>query len=140
MGKSKDIHFFLAKGQKVVGCELSHVAITELFEELGVEPIITSNDDFKIYSAEYITIYEGDIFNLTKELVGKIDAIYDRASMVALPLEIRSKYTELLRTISANSRQLLISFDYEQELHPRTPFSVTAEEITSNYNKFYNIK
>lgn len=139
-GKSLDIHFFLAKGQKVVGCELSHVAITELFDELGVEPFISTIDEFKVYSSESLTVFEGDILHLSAELVGHIDAIYDRASMVALPYMIRGEYTKLLRDISKNAKQLLVSFDYDQEIHQRTPYSVPLQEIESHYKEFYTIK
>ena len=37
-GKSLDIHWLLAQGYKVVGVELSELAIEELFTELAVEP------------------------------------------------------------------------------------------------------
>jgi len=138
-GKTRDISWLLNHGYNVVGCELSGVAISELFEELGKVPKISIVDNFKVYSSHGITIFEGDIFNLTKELVGKINAIYDRAALVALPLELRTQYTALLQNITNNAKQLLITVLYEQELHNRTPYSISKEEIGLHYQKCYTI-
>ena len=41
----------------------------------------------------------GDIFNVTAEILGQIDAIYNRAALVALPKEMRNQYTKHLMEI-----------------------------------------
>jgi len=139
-GKTLDITWLLSKEINIVGCELSSLAIDELFHELDLEPQISSTDNFKVYKAKGITIFQGDIFHLTKELVGKIDAIYDRAALVALVKEIRGQYTKLLKEISNNAPQLLISVVYDQSLYHKTPYSIPQNEIEEHYSKDYNIK
>lgn len=139
-GKSLDIVYFLSKGHKVVGCELSPLAILEFFKELEIEPSIKEYEKFKTYTHDDIIIYEGDIFDLKKEHLGEVDAIYDRAALVALHVDIRAKYTKHLQELTNSAKQLILTCSYEQELHQRTPYSVPYEEISSHYDENYKIK
>ncbi len=82
----------------------------------------------------------GDIFDLTRQALGVVDAIYDRAALVALPHDIRKRYTQHLMDITGLARQFLIAFDYDQALMVGPPFSIPAEEVTSHYGDVYNIQ
>ena len=138
-GKTLDIHWLLAEGFEVIGAELSEIAITQLFEELGVEPEITETDRLKLYAANKITIFVGDIFALTADDLGPIDAIYDRAALVALPDDMRAAYVKHLPLITGTAPQLLISFDYDQSVMPGPPFSVPETSVRAFYDETYAI-
>ena len=113
-GKTLDIAWLLAAGYQVVGVELSELAVQQLFAELGATPCIqVLNDALQRYETDKLTVFVGDIFALNREQLGPVDAIYDRAALVALPATLRSRYASHLTAISAGARQLLISFDYE---------------------------
>lgn len=60
---------------------------------LGMEPKIVEVGEIKHYSAENIDIFVGNIFDLTSPVLGSVDAVYDRAALVALPKELRNRYT-----------------------------------------------
>lgn len=139
-GKTHDIAWLLAQGYRVVGIELSKTAITQLFESLGVEPQISKHGRFRLYSAKSLAIWQGDFFALTASLLGKVDAVYDRAALVALPLEMRQEYTGHLRIISNAAPQLLICSEYDQTLRDGPPFSVSSDEVSAHYNLHYRIK
>jgi len=138
-GKTLDIAWLLAQGCQVVGAELSKVAIDQLFAELGVAPVIISEDKLKRYSANNLDIFVGDIFDLTQSLLEKVDAIYDRAALVALPAEMRKRYTNHLIALADAAPQLLVSFEYHQALINGPPFSVTADEVTRSYGNHYQL-
>ena len=55
-GKTLDIHYLLSLGYKVVGVEFSELAIKELFQELGVTPTISKNQNFTHYQAQNIDV------------------------------------------------------------------------------------
>ena len=74
---------------RVAGSELSEVAVKQLFSELAIEPKITAIDDIRRHSADNIDIFVGDIFDLSRGVLGRVDAIYDRAALVALPETMR---------------------------------------------------
>ena len=139
-GKTLDIAWLLANGCKVAGAELSEIAIQQLFDELGVQPTVIQARNLKRYSAPDIDIFVGDIFDLTSSLLGKIDAIYDRAALVALPQAMRDRYTAHLREITHNAPQLLICFEYDQSLVEGPPFSISAEEVHRQYQGHYSIQ
>ncbi|CAA6823024.1 MAG: Thiopurine S-methyltransferase [uncultured Sulfurovum sp.] len=138
-GKSLDVGWFLAKGYCVVGVEFSESAVKELFKELEEEPYVVKEGHFTHYSAENIDIYVGDFFDLTLELVGNIDAIYDRASIVALPAEARPKYAKHMLALTRSAPQLLVSIEYDQNLSNRTPFNVDSDELHTHYAEHYTL-
>ena len=138
-GKTLDIAWLLSEGYCVVGAELSEDAIKQLFVQLGIEPTITSRENFTHYSAEYIDIFVGNIFDLSAEIIGSIDAIYDRAALVALPKPMRDQYTCHLLDITDNAPQLLINYAYDQSLMSGPPFSVSNEEVKEHYKNSYEL-
>jgi thiopurine S-methyltransferase len=139
-GKTVDIKWLLTKGYKVVGAELSQIAINDLFNSLDIRPTITNNGTIIHYSAPNIDIFVGDIFELDKETLGEVDGVYDRAAIVALPADLREKYTKHLRALTNTKKQLLITLDYNQALRKGPPFSVTPQMIEEYYKDIYNIE
>jgi thiopurine S-methyltransferase len=139
-GKTEDIPWLLSQGYKVAGAELSQVAIEDLFKRLQFTPIITQLNDLRHYSAPNIDIYVGDIFKLTADQLGKVDAVYDRAALVALPEDMRKQYTAHLMALTHTSPQLLICFEYDQTIHAGPPFSVVANEVNQHYAQAYTLE
>jgi thiopurine S-methyltransferase len=147
-GKTGDIAWLLAKGYRVVGAELSKIAVAELFTELsakfpaelGITPTVSSVGKLQQYSAVNIDIFVGNIFDLTADMLGAVDAIYDRAALVALPAEMRPAYTRHLMKISHRVQQLVICFDYEQTSLAGPPFAINANEMQQHYAGAYQLR
>lgn len=139
-GKTIDISWLLAQGHMVRGIELSETAVIELFEELRITPTVSQIGELKLYSTNNLDIYVGDVFKLTSKILGKIDAIYDRAALVALTTELRIQYTKHLRDISDKAPQLLLCFEYDQSLMNRTPYSVEEAEVKRHYAEHYELE
>ena len=136
-GKTRDIAWLLGQGYRVAGAELSALAINELFQELGVAPQITNIGKLQHYSAPNLDIFVGDIFELSGDTLGEVDAIYDRAALVALPRETRKLYSGHLMHIAGSAPQLVITYEYDQSLIDGPPFSISAEEIRQHYSAKY---
>ena len=139
-GKTLDIGWLLSKELKVCGVELNADAVEQLFDELGVEPEGSDCGDLRRYSAAGIDIFVGDVFALSPTFLGPVDAIYDRAALVALPKVTRERYASHLRQITASAPQLLICFDYDQELMEGPPFSIPENEVAALYGSDYAIE
>ena len=139
-GKTRDIGWLLAQGCEVVGAELSEVAIIQLFEELGVDPTVTTTSNGKIYAKDGLTIYVGDIFKLTSNDLGDVTGIYDRAALVALPSPLREQYAAHLMAITQCAPLLIISFEYDQNEMAGPPFSVNEKTVDALYSVDYNIQ
>lgn len=139
-GKTLDIAYLLEQGYKIVGVELSEIAIEELFKQLDLSPNISIVGDHKLFSATDIEIYVGDFFALTSDILGEIDAIYDRASLIALPLDMRKAYTKHLAKVTHNTQQLMVCIEYDQTVIQGPPFSISPAEVNQHYENIYDIK
>ncbi len=139
-GKSLDIHWLLEQEFHVTGIDLSPIAIEELISELKLEFTVSQVGDLTHYLHQSIDLYVGDFFELNIDHISKIDATYDRAALVALPEHMRETYTQHLVQLTQNAPQLLISFEYDQNLLAGPPFSVPEQEIRKYYASHYQIK
>lgn len=108
--------------------------------ELGVKPTITRNNGIDRYHANNIDIFIGDIFTVTKTMLGPVDAIYDRAALVALPENMRSRYTAHVTDITEQASQLLICYEYDQRATEGPPFSISHEEVRRHYAHRYQLR
>jgi thiopurine S-methyltransferase len=138
-GKTLDIGWFWSHGYRIAGAELSELAIIQLFEDLGVDPSVSEFAELKLYSAPGIDIFVGDIFALTPALLGEVDAVFDRAALVALPSEMREAYAAHLVTLTNTAPQLLICFEYDQSRLDGPPFSIDCNEVRWHYSGTYEI-
>lgn len=138
-GKTKDIAWLLAQGYRVAGAELSELAISELFRSLGVEPVVSTGGELLRYECEGLTVFVGDLFALTRDALGPVDAVYDRAALVALPVDTRERYAAHLAAITACAPQLLVAYEYDQSQIDGPPFSVIPQEVARLYAAHYRL-
>lgn len=139
-GKTLDIAWLLNQGYRVAGAELSPLAVNDLFDELGLAPTKTQAGSLTLCSAPNIDIWIGDIFDLSSNLLGPVDAVYDRAALVALPEHTRRLYTAHLATLSHKAQQLLLTYEYDQSVFDGPPFSIPKRELVQHYGKTYQIE
>lgn len=139
-GKTRDIAWLLDRGYRVAGAELSPLAITDLFKELGVEPEIDKSGPLERRSAPGLDIFVGDIFDLTAEALGPVDMVFDRAAVVALPGDMRTRYASHMPGLTGVAPQFVITFTYDQSQMDGPPFSITPAEIERLYAIPYRIR
>ena len=140
-GKSRDMLWLHEQGHPVLGVELSAIAVQAFFEESGNAPQHDTYGKFDCYQADDIRILCGDFFDLTKDDLAKVCAVYDRASLIALPPEMRERYARHLVSILPPATQsLLITVDYPQQEMPGPPFAVSTGEVESLYRRHAEIR
>ena len=139
-GKTRDIAWLLSQGHRVVGVELSKLAVEELFVDLGVAPKISVQGELLRYSAPGVEIFVGNIFELSGDLLGRVDAIYDRAALVAFPTEMRGRYGAHVAAITQLAPQFLICFEYDQAVMNGPPFSIDRQKVHDVYGAHYQIE
>ncbi|MBK8694024.1 MAG: thiopurine S-methyltransferase [Deltaproteobacteria bacterium] len=133
-GKSEDLAFLAARGHAVVGVELVDDAVRAFFAEHGLTPTVTPRGVLTEYSHGPITLFSGDFFATTRELLGPVDALYDRAALIALPESMRARYVAHLRALlPAGADGLVITVEYPQEAMEGPPFSVPEAEVRRHY-------
>ena len=134
-GKTEDMAFLAAQGHDVVGIEAIEDAVTAFFREHELEPEVRKLDgNVRSYSSGRVTLLAGDVFACTREHVGPVDALYDRAALVALPPDVRPRYVAHLRgLLGPHAKALLVSFDFDQSKFAPPPFAVSEEEVRRHY-------
>lgn len=139
-GKSLDLLWLAAQGHRVIGVEISPVAIDEFLRENGLSAHRHDEPPFQRASADEIELLVGDFFDLTPDHVAGVTAVYDRASLIALPPAMRSRYAaHLAELLPAGCLSLLITLDYDQAQMSGPPFAVTAEEVRELFGGAFEI-
>lgn len=129
-GRSEDLAFLAAHGYQVVGIELAEQAVREFFELHACTPTVATRGPFTAYSAGPITLLAGDFFLAAPELLGPVDALYDRAALIALPPEPRPRYVQHVRALlPAAAPGLVITLEYDQRLMNGPPFAILESEL-----------
>lgn len=132
-GKTLDIDWLLARGHEVVGSELSPIAVTALFERAGLTPSIEQLGALQRWRADRLEIWVGDHFQIGHRQLGAVDAVYDRAALIALPGQMRPAYAAQLIRLAGDAPQLLVTLEYDQACVEGPPFSVTDDELRTLY-------
>lgn len=138
-GKSLDLIWLAEQGYQVVGIELSELAVEAFFAENNLHYTRQKFSDLELWQSEDISLFCGDIFNLTPAILGHIDGVYDRASLIALPPAMRQNYAEKLIELTPLAPKLLITLEYEQTKMEGPPFSVTESEVIELYQADYKV-
>lgn len=140
-GKSIDMIYLISNGYKVVGVELSELGVKHFFNENDIEYSVKELNEFVVYYNSDITIYCGDFFNLSSDMLNTITGIYDRASLIALPEKLRQKYvSHLYSIIPYDSNMLLLTINYPQSELSGPPFAVSDKEVNLLYSKNFDYK
>ena len=138
-GKTRDIAWLLSQGYRVIGAELSRLAVEQLFEELGVEPETSPSGPLLRFAAGAVEVFVGDVFDLTAEMLGAVDAVYDRAALVALPAGLRERYATHVAAITRSAPQFLICMEYDQSVRQGPPFSIDGAEVRRVHGARYQV-
>lgn len=134
-GKTLDLIWFFERGHDVVGSEFVGEAVAAFFAEqeaaLEGRPTSARMGDVVLHEVAGLRIVQGDAFALsTAELGGRVDAIWDRAALVAIDPDRRLDYARTLRRVLAdNGLMVLVTFAYDQSKLPGPPWSVDAAEV-----------
>ena len=140
-GKSLDLLWLGNQGLDVIGVEISELAVRSFFEENGLEPEVASVNDHDQWRAGNITILHANYFDLQPGDLGPIDAVYDRASLIALPPDMRAAYAEKMRELlSRDVPVLLITLEYPPHQMSGPPFSVSQTEVERLFGEHYRVE
>lgn len=139
-GKTLDLIWLVDQGFKVIGIELSPLAVEAFFSENSLSAKKTQLGGLDFWQAGNISLICGDFFALTAEILGPVNGVYDRASLVALPPAMREEYAAKLTEITQSAPKLLVTLEYEQSKMDGPPFSVSEKEVKSLYQAHYTVK
>ena len=132
--------WFAAQGYRVLGVELSQLAVDAFFAEHGLVPEVETTRYGVHHRAGGIELIRGDAFALDADLLRDCDAVFDRAALIALPPAMRQRYVgELYARLPQGCRGMLITLEYPQADRDGPPFSVPQDEVEALYAREWDI-
>ena len=143
-GKSLDLVWLARQGHSVVGVEISLVAVRQLFEENNLPYSSTEGDKFTVFEATEdikLKVFVGSMFDLTPDMTGLCDAVWDCRAMVAVNVADRETYLRVTRSIlKPEGSILMVRLEYDPSEHCGPPFTVTRDTVQALLGDCYSIE
>lgn len=139
-GKSVDMLWLASQGHKVLGVEISRLAIDRFFEENNLQRRTEEHVDGTHHSAGAITIVECDIYAIDQQTLATCGAFYDRGALVAQDADQRADYiSRVYPALPSGCNGLLLTLDYPQAQRAGPPFAVSPAEIEARFSPCWQI-
>jgi thiopurine S-methyltransferase len=135
-GKTLDMAY-LAQYWQVTGNELSEIACSDFFLENNIEYQKKISGDFEQFFCPQLSLLQGDFFKLTADAIDRVDWIYDRAALIALPTTMQQTYVKHLKTFfCSHTRLFLVTVEFPKTQLRGPPFSITATDVQRLFSGF----
>ncbi len=139
-GKSRDMTWLRDQGRAVLGIELSPLAVEAFFREQEIPVDRVGRGEFLEYQAEGLTVLLGNYFHLTRELLGPVAAVYDRAALIAMPPSMRRDYAiKMAQLTEAETPVLLVAPFSLKDPDSGPPFAVSETEVREIFAEHFAI-
>jgi len=144
-GKSKDLLWLAQNNYEVFGVECSDRAVKRFFEDNTLNYRHVEKDGAGLYICDddrfsRIEIFQGDFFTLEENALEGVTDIFDRASLVALPVDMRVEYVSKITSLQQpGTRTLLVTLNFDPAEMDGPPFSVSDEEVMDLYSENFKI-
>lgn len=139
-GKSLDLDWLLRQEYHVIGVDVSEIALKEVINRSGAAFTSSTKGSFTCFRSDALQLWCGDVLTLQKQWLPPVDAIYDKAALIALPPHKRGDYAHTLRSLLQPHTQIFMnSFEYEQKEMTGPPFAVFLDEIERQYGDLFKI-
>jgi len=143
-GKTLDMKWFSEQNIKVVGLDAARVSMEQFFSENNIEykieNVTSLGKSCELFKScdDSIHIYCGNMMNFNMSITGQFEAVWDRASLVALQRVDVKRYVENIKSLlTPGGRCLLETMDYDVSImndiggdtRPPPPFPMYEAEI-----------
>lgn len=147
-GKSLDMVWLAGRGHVVTGIELAEKAICDFLSEHGIDaeveqrPTAANNGGhIDVFTdKERYDLVCADIFDVGTDAIEPVDAVYDRASLVALPPAIQPRFAaHIAGLLQPGTPLLLIGLDYDASEMSGPPFSTPPDAVKAAFAPHFAI-
>lgn len=139
-GKSLDMDWLLSEGHEVIGADISEKAQQEYLKTHDDPVRFTEENKLKLAWQGRLLFVAGDILHMEPEMLRSVDAVYDRAALVALPCAARQNYALFLAHCLKPGAQMLLITRQAPKEQPTPPFNVNAEEVNELYATNFSVE
>lgn len=139
-GKSLDMDWLLSEGHEVIGVDLSDKARQDYLASHPGPVRYSEEPNLSLAWQGRLLFVTGDFFYLKQDMLRSVDAVYDRAALVALPRAVRQNYALFMaQSLKPGARMLLITRE-APEHRASPPFNLSADEVEDLYAANFRIE
>jgi len=143
-GKAGDLLYLYEQGHTVTGVEGVPFVVEQLYRENKLDYEKISMPEIKGWKFQTkdgrLIMYACDYFNLTPELVGEVDAVYDRGSLEAINVCDRVAYVKLMqRIVGKDFRYVLNAYEYDDSCFQGPPRNLPRDEVFNLFADFADV-
>jgi len=139
-GKSLDMSWLLSEGHDVIGVDYSQRAQEEFLATRSDSVRFSEQGELKLAYQGALLFVAGDVFHLRQEMLRSVDALYDRAALVALPPAVRQNYALFLAQCLKPGAQILLITRQAPEKRETPPFNISDQEVDKLYASNFRIE
>ncbi|KAF0307421.1 putative thiopurine S-methyltransferase [Amphibalanus amphitrite] len=142
-GKTLDMMWLYTKGHTVIGIEGVEKAITDFFTENNLEFTKTTTEAGNLFQTAdgRMRLYQADLCELNPQLIGPVQAIWDRGSYVAITRDDRPAYCRFMRGVMApGCRWLLWAVEYDTSRYAGPPCALTETDIKQDLDEYVKLE
>lgn len=140
-GKSLDMVWLAQQGHRVIGAELSELAVDAFFAERGLTPAIRTEGAFTVKSAGPYELWCGDFFDLPAQALHNVSGVFDRAALIALPPGMQQRYADKMASVvPATAPMLVVTLDYDPAQMSGPPFNTPPAQVHKLYDAQFNVQ
>ena len=119
---------------------MSEIACRDFFIDNNISPVKKNLAEFEHYSADQLSLFQGDFFKLSPDHIGAVDWIYDRAALIALPEKMQQQYVDhLMQFFSSDTRLFLVTLEFPKTQLSGPPFAIDQDDVSRLFSK-YNVE
>jgi len=139
-GKAGDLKYLYDEGHTVTGVEGVPFVVEQFFRENNLDYDKVSLPEIRGWKYNTkdnrLCIYACDFFSVTPEMIGKVDAVYDRGALEAINVNDRQGYVKLMQSLlGKNFRYVLNAYEYDDSEFQGPPRNLPRDEV---FNLFEN--
>jgi len=139
-GKAGDLLYLYNEGHTVTGVEGVPYVVEQFFRENKLEYEKVSLPEirgWKYWTKDNrLCIYACDFFSVTPEMIGAVDAVYDRGALEAVNVGDRQGYVKLMQSLLGKSfSYVLNAYEYDDSEFQGPPRNLPRDEV---FNLFEN--
>lgn len=140
-GKSLDLMWLHGLGHDITGVELSPIAVRQFFKAGRMSPKRSQPKKLQCWAHDRLAIYCGDFFELTRDEMSGVRAVYDRAALSAFPEDLRGYYIAHLHAILPDAcRVLLLTIEDIDDDETVSDATTASAEIARLYVGYFSVE
>merc|ERR1719427_455302 len=144
-GKAGDLMWLYNQGHTVLGVEGVPFVVDQFFRESKLEhdkaPLENGINGWRYKSKDgRMTILACDFFQLTPNMLGPIDAVYDRGALEAINPTDRINYVTVMKSLLGQEfRYVLNGYEYDDTIFQGPPRNLPRDEVLTLFKEFCDV-